>query len=67
MRGNLPIRKYWKLQTEKIEQIRARLKAAQDRGWTSIRASILGGAQVVKDSYITRYSQNTLYYQKFNG
>ncbi|MCR5187219.1 MAG: hypothetical protein K6D97_08970 [Clostridia bacterium] len=42
------------------------LKAARDRGWTSIRASILGGAQVVKDSYITRYSQNTLYYQKFN-
>ena len=46
--------------------INSGLKAAQDRGWTSIRASILGGAQVVKDSYITRYSQNTLYYQKFN-
>ena len=46
--------------------INSGLKAARDRGWTSIRASIIGGAQVVKDSYITRYSQNTLYYQKFN-
>ena len=46
--------------------INSGLKAAQDRGWTSIRASILGGAQIVKESYITRYSQNTLYYQKFN-
>ena len=39
---------------------------AQSKGWTSIRASIFGGAEVVKESYITRYSQNTLYYQKFN-
>jgi len=42
------------------------LSYALSHGWTSIRASIIGGAQVVKDSYITRYSQNTLYYQKFN-
>ncbi len=42
------------------------LSYAQSKGWTSIRASIFGGAEVVKDSYITRYSQNTLYYQKFN-
>lgn len=46
--------------------INSGLSYAQSQGWTSIRASILGGAQVVKESYITRYSQNTLYYQKFN-
>ncbi len=46
--------------------INSGLRAAKERGWNSIRASILGGTQVVKDSYITRYSQNTLYYQKFN-
>lgn len=42
------------------------LSYAQSHGWTSRRASIFGGAQVVKESFITRYSQNTLYYQKFN-
>ena len=42
------------------------LSYAQNHGWTSRRASIFGGAQVVKESFITRYSQNTLYYQKFN-
>lgn len=42
------------------------LSYAQSKGWTSIRASIFGGAEIVKDSYIIRYSQNTLYYQKFN-
>ena len=42
------------------------LSYAQAQGWNSIRASIFGGAQVVKESFITRYSQNTLYYQKFN-
>lgn len=42
------------------------LSYALSQGWTSRRASILGGARVVRESYITRYSQNTLYYQKFN-
>lgn len=42
------------------------LSYAQSKGWSSIRASIFGGAEVVKNSYITKYSQNTLYYQKFN-
>ena len=42
------------------------LSYAQRNGWTSIRASILGGTAIVKDSFITRYGQNTLYYQKFN-
>lgn len=42
------------------------LSYAKNHGWTSIRASILGGTAVVKESFITRYSQNTLYYQKFN-
>ena len=37
------------------------LSYAQSKGWSSIRASIFGGAEVVKDSYIIRYSQNTLY------
>ena len=30
------------------------------------KSIIFGGAEVVKNSYITKYSQNTLYYQKFN-
>ena len=42
------------------------LSYAQNHGWNSRRASIFGGAQIVKESFITRYSQNTLYYQKFN-
>ena len=46
--------------------INSGLSRAQKEGWNSIRASILGGTAVVKESYITRYSQNTLYYQKFN-
>ena len=46
--------------------IKSGLSKAQQEGWNSIRASILGGAAVVKESYITRYGQNTLYYQKFN-
>ena len=42
------------------------LSYAQSHGWNSRRASIFGGTEVVKNSFITRYSQNTLYYQKFN-
>jgi len=42
------------------------LSYAQSHGWTSIRASILGGAQIVREKYITKYSQDTLYCQKFN-
>lgn len=46
--------------------INSGLSYAQAHGWTSIRASIFGGTEVVKNSYIDRYSQNTFYYQKFN-
>lgn len=46
--------------------INSGLSYAQSQGWTSIRASIFGGAAVVKNSYIDTYSQNTFYYQKFN-
>lgn len=46
--------------------IRNGLSYAQSQGWTSIRASIFGGAKEIRESYITKYSQNTLYYQKFN-
>lgn len=42
------------------------LSYALGQGWTSIRASIMGGAQVVKQKFIIQYSQNTLYYQKYN-
>ncbi len=42
------------------------LEYAQKNGWTSIRASILGGAQIVKNNYIDTRKQNTLYFQKFN-
>ncbi len=46
--------------------INSGLAYAQNSGWTSIRNSIIGGTAIVKNSFITRYSQNTLYYQKFN-
>ena len=46
--------------------INSGLAKAQSEGWNSRRASIMGGTAVVKESYITRYGQNTLYYQKFN-
>ena len=42
------------------------LKYAQDHGWTSRRASIFGGTEIVRNSYMNEYSQNTFYYQKFN-
>lgn len=46
--------------------INSGLSYAQNNGWTSIRNSIICGTAIVKNSFITRYSQNTLYYQKFN-
>lgn len=42
------------------------LKYAQEHGWTSRRASIFGGTEIVRNSYMNDYSQNTFYYQKFN-
>lgn len=41
------------------------LQTAKDNGWTSMEASIIGGASFLKDKYINQ-GQNTLYYQKFN-
>lgn len=38
---------------------------AASQGWNSRRASIIGGAQTVKDNYIGK-GQNTCYYQKYN-
>ena len=38
---------------------------AASQGWSSVRDSILGGAQIVRDNYIGK-GQNTCYYQKFN-
>lgn len=40
------------------------LKYAQSKGWTTPKASILGGIGLIK-TYINR-GQDTLYYQKFN-
>lgn len=42
------------------------LKVAYTKDWTSITASIHGGTAIIRQSYIDAYSQNTLYYQKFN-
>ena len=39
---------------------------AANSGWTSIRASIIGGAQIVKENYMNTRKQNTVYFQKFN-
>ena len=41
------------------------LNKAKENGWTSMAASIQGGATFLKDQYINK-GQNTLYYQKFN-
>ena len=38
---------------------------AASKGWTSQGASIVGGAEMIKRTYIGR-GQNTCYYQKFN-
>ena len=38
---------------------------AAGQGWNSRRASILGGAQTVRNNYIGK-GQNTCYYQKYN-
>lgn len=38
---------------------------AAEAGWSTKRLSILGGAKIVRDSYVGR-GQNTCYYQKYN-
>ena len=42
------------------------LSRAQKEGCNTRRLSILGGAKVVRESYIDEYGQNTLYFQKYN-
>lgn len=42
------------------------LNYAKNKNWNSPRASILGGSEIVKNSYINERGQNTLYFQKFN-
>lgn len=41
------------------------LKKAQEKGWTTLESSIIGGTEVIAKSYIAR-GQNTLYLQKFD-
>ena len=41
------------------------LKNAQSKGWTSLESSIIGGTEIIAQSYIKR-GQNTLYLQKFD-
>ena len=41
------------------------LKKAQSKGWTTLESSIIGGTEVIAQSYIAR-GQNTLYFQKFD-
>lgn len=38
---------------------------AKSKGWTSKRASILGGAEIYQSTYVGK-GQNTFYFQKFN-
>jgi len=47
------------------EVINNGFQTAKSNGWTSMGASIQGGASFLKDKYINK-GQNTLYYQKFN-
>lgn len=42
------------------------LTYAKNKNWNSPRASILGGTEIIKNSYINERGQNTLYFQKFN-
>lgn len=41
------------------------LKKAQEKGWTTLERSIIGGTEIIAQSYISR-GQNTLYLQKFD-
>lgn len=41
------------------------LKKAQEKGWTTLESSIIGGTQAIAKNYIAR-GQNTLYLQKFD-
>ena len=41
------------------------LKKAQSKGWTTLESSILGGTEIIAQSYIAK-GQNTLYFQKFD-
>ena len=41
------------------------LKKAQSYGWTSMESSIIGGTEIIAQSYISR-GQDTLYFQKFD-
>lgn len=49
----------------KATVIRNGLKYAQNKDWSSVEKSILGGSEYYKSQYIGR-GQNTLYYQRFN-
>jgi len=41
------------------------LKKAEQKGWTTLESSIIGGTETIAKSYIAR-GQNTLYLQKFD-
>ena len=41
------------------------LKKAQEKGWTTLESSIIGGTESIAKSYIAK-GQNTLYLQKFD-
>lgn len=41
------------------------LKKAQSYGWTSMESSIIGGTEIIAQSYISK-GQDTLYFQKFD-
>lgn len=41
------------------------LKKAKSKGWTTLEKSIIGGTEIIAESYIAK-GQNTLYFQKFD-
>ena len=47
------------------EGLLAGAKYAYEQGWTSVEASIKGGAKFIKDGYINQ-GQTTLYFQKYD-
>ena len=49
----------------KDEVILKGLKYAKNKGWNSVRTSILGGSEYYKTQFIGK-GQNTLHYQRFN-
>lgn len=48
------------------EVINGGLSFAQESGWTTRRAAIIGGAKLIRENYVDGRAQNTFYFLKYN-